>query len=173
MSFFHNPVSYTHLFLAVLRSLVLTLGCQTCQSFFYLLCYIFFANLLLDNRLLEAILIIILLVVVIIIALSLALTLRTGMVATTFTGLSIGSRSSKVGSCHIVDLSLIHISKGETPFVVNPLSHTIKQSTNLQSLQQFRWQLPSAYYRCLLLFHNPDRHRSLHWLCLLYTSRCV
>ena len=55
-------------------------------------------------------------------------------------------------------------TKGETPFVVNPLSHTIKQSTNLQSLQQFRWQLPSAYYRCLLLFHNPDRHRSLHWL---------
>ena len=29
-------------------------------------------------------------------------------------------------------------TKGETPFVVNPLSHTIKQSTNLQSLQQFR-----------------------------------
>ena len=58
-------------------------------------------------------------------------------------------------------------TKGETPFVVNPLSHTIKQSTNLQSLQQFRWQLPSAYYRCLLLFHNPDRHRSLHWLLTL------
>ena len=57
---FLHTVRYQITFLlAIFGSFVLTFTCQTSQSFFYLLCYIFFAHFLLHYRLLKAIFIIV------------------------------------------------------------------------------------------------------------------
>ena len=104
--FLHTVGSHFTLFFTVFGRLVLTFGCQTCKSFFYLFCYVFLAHFLFDNRLLEAILIIVVISSVII-SLS-ALTVVIAITIAAFT-LYIRSRRSKVGSRNVINVYLFFI----------------------------------------------------------------
>ena len=79
--FLHTAVRHIALVLTIFGSLALTFGSESCQSFFYLLSYIFLTNLLFDDRFLEAILVIVVTVVVLVATLVIVTT--TGTLLTT------------------------------------------------------------------------------------------
>lgn len=96
-----------HVFLTILGTFVLSFGSEACQSFLYLLCYIFLANLLLDDRLLEAVLIAVA-VIIGIVSTRLVSTLRAGPLTLLGTCVStVVATTLEVGS--IVDVHFLLI----------------------------------------------------------------
>ena len=127
--FLHTVGSHFTFLFTVFGRFILTFGCQTCKGFFYLFCYVFLAHFLFDNRFLEAIFIVVISSVVI--SLSVGLTALTVTIAA-FT-LYIRSRSSKVGSCNIVNVHLLFIDT-VTFLLVSSRFRTVLRS----ALRQFR-----------------------------------
>ena len=120
--FLHTVGSHLAFLFTIFGSLILTFGCQTSKSLFYLLCYIFLAYLLFDNRFLEAILIIIFTVII--------ATLVVATIVTAF-ALHIRSRSSKARSSHVVHVHLLFVDT--VPFfLVSGCVNIIFHSTLLQ-----------------------------------------
>ena len=105
--FLHTAGSHVTFLLTILGTFVLSFGSEACQSFLYLLCYIFLANLLLDDRLLEAVLIAVA-VIIGIVSTRLVSTLRAGTLTLLGTCVStVVATTLEVGS--IVDVHFLLI----------------------------------------------------------------
>ena len=91
----HTAVRYIALVLTVFGSLALTFGSEACQGFFYLLSYVFLANLLLDDRFLETIPVI---VVTVVLVATLVITTTTGTLLTAACMRSFTSTTTVVAS---------------------------------------------------------------------------
>ena len=121
-------VRYIALVLTVFGSLALTFGSEACQGFFYLLSYVFLANLLLDDRFLETIPVI---VVTVVLVATLVIITTTGTLLTAAGMRSFTSTTTVVAStlevgC-IVDIHLLLIIINAETFLLD------RKSTRLNS----------------------------------------